>query len=604
MMVALVAATSTSFVSCKDTNEDELYQLKNLMNDQQKELSQDITDLQNKYATIASVEAVDKKFTDLDTKVKSLDNALKGDSANLEKAKEDIENLKKEVADVRADLENSFKNLVYGVELSGVYSNMTGSINIPGFEPKMLINNYGVAGEAGSFPKSSLFKGEKLEWQANETLGAGEKEYGNYGFAGYIYANINRYYEDLPIKAKQDGGIFNFSLATTDGTDVPGLVITNTDKDGKATSDVLRWGWTRDAENNIYKFRAEFVGNNASKYAPAKIDLSKFKADVKRVWQERNSSTNKKAFGTLLADLYYNLATKDYNMDKYLLKVTWAEDSNKMAHIATSEAELVFATIKPLTFNSGGAISEKVHSTVGSANHMIEKLEPYINKIFKRVQKDLKIDKYNMNMDLFDEIKHKTVDGKTVYYVEIDKDKFNESISGGVTLGNNIEVDVTDIVNPMKDACQNMNDLLKNMKDLLNKNYGKSVTNWIEKFTNKFDQVIANHQDQILQPVLLAIDENSNVGRVSGIESLPYVATGEITLKPTTYTGEFIAPCYAKFVGCKDIDKDGFNEILRDGDLNKELKFTPDSGKLYEIVYEAVDFFGNTRQHTYYILGK
>ena len=37
---------------------------------------------------------------------------------------------------------------------------------------------------------------------------------------------------------------------------------------------------------------------------------------------------------------------------------------------------------------------------------------------------------------------------------------------------------------------------------------------------------------------------------------------------------------------------------------DQELKFTPEAGKLYEIVYEAVDFFGNTFEHTYYILGK
>jgi hypothetical protein len=291
-------------------------------------------------------------------------------------------------------------------------------------------------------------------------------------------------------------------------------------------------------------------------------------------------------------------------MDKYLLKVTWAEDSNKMAHIATSEAELVFATMQPLTFNSGGAISEKVHSTVGSANHMIEKLEPAINKIVERVNKKLNLGQYKIKKDAFEKMAIVSEGSGFDYAVAIPA---NTPICDDpylVTKNEPTYIDVTDIVKSVEGAVDQMNKLLKNVQKLLDKNYGKSVTNWIEKFTNKFDQVIANHQDQILQPVLLAIDENSNVGRVSGIESLPYVATGEITLKPTTYTGEFIAPCYAKFVGCKDIDKDGFNEILRDGDLNKELKFTPDSGKLYEIVYEAVDFFGNTRQHTYYILGK
>ena len=107
----------------------------------------------------------------------------------------------------------------------------------------------------------------------------------------------------------------------------------------------------------------------------------------------------------------------------------------------------------------------------------------------------------------------------------------------------------------------------------------------------------------MLTPTLLAINAEGTVNRVSGLKSDPYIADGEITLQPTSYTAELFAPAYAKFVGCKDIDADGFNEILYTTN-NKTLKFTPKSGTTYEIVYEAVDFFGNHFEHTYYIQGK
>ena len=596
MMVALVAATSTSFVSCKDTNEDELFQLKNQLNQDVDNLQDQIDDLGNTYAKISDVNAVKDSLNALKGRVNGIDT-------NLATAQQDIKDLQADINDFRATLEDAFKKLVYDVELSGVYNNMTGSINIPGFEPKMLINNYGVAGEAGSFPKSSLYKGEKLEWVANDVLGAGEL--GNPGFAGYIYANINRYFEDLPMKSAVDGGIFNFTIAKTDGTDVPGLIVTNTNKDGKATSDVLRWGWTRDAENNVYKFRVDYIGDDAGSYIPEKIDLSKFKADIKQVWQDRNkhSGTSKQALGRLVADLYYNLATKNYKMDKYLLKVKWAEDSTKLNHIVTSEAELVFATIKPFGFNSGEAIAEKVDNVTKSANGLIEKMEPYVDRLMNRVYSKLNLDSLYLDESVFDKIKMND-DGKYIMVIPNGTylGRTNWGSGSAVAATQDIEIDVDDLVSPMAQAFGKVNDAIDNIKSMLGRINGKNIGDFLEKFTNKFDKLIRNNADQMLQPVLLAIDKNNNVNRVSGIPSAPYEAEGEVRLEATTYTAELFAPAYAKFVGCKDITAPGFNEIITSN--MEELKFTPEKGKLYEIVYEAVDYSGVTREHTYYILGK
>ena len=599
MMVALIAATSASFVSCKDTNEDELFQLKNQLNQDVDNLQDQIDDLGNTYAKISDVNAVKDSLNALKGRVNGIDT-------NLATAQQDIKDLQADINDFRATLEDAFKKLVYDVELSGVYNNMTGSINIPGFEPKMLINNYGVAGEAGSFPKSSLYKGEKLEWVANDVLGAGEL--GNPGFAGYIYANINRYFEDLPMKSAVDGGIFNFTIAKTDGTDVPGLIVTNTNKDGKATSDVLRWGWTRDAENNVYKFRVDYIGDDAGSYIPEKIDLSKFKADIKQVWQDRNkhSGTSKQALGRLVADLYYNLATKNYKMDKYLLKVKWAEDSTKLNHIVTSEAELVFATIKPLSFKSGDALAEKVNSITKSTNRLIEKMEPVVDRIMNRVQSQLKLDNLYLDETAFDKIKMND-DGK--YIMEIPAgtylgETYNYTTRrwDGYTSSTRIEINIDDLVTPMVGSFGKINDFIDNVKSMIGRINGKNVTDFLEKFTNKFDKLFKDNADQMLQPVLLAIDKDGNVNRISGIKAYPYEASGEITLDATTYTAELFAPAYAKFVGCKDITAPGFNEIITSN--MEELKFTPEKGKLYEIVYEAVDYSGVTREHTYYILGK
>ena len=606
MMVALVAATSTSFVSCKDTNEDVKI-----------EQAAEIAQLKGRLTTL------ENKYGDLDSRISAL-------SARVDNHADAIETLQKEVDNLEIWLLETFSKLVTSVEISGTYNNMTGSINIPGFEPKMLISNYGEATKKGSFPKSAKdFGVEPIEWAQNEVLGEGEE---NPGFAGYIYATINRYIDSVPMLSKEDDGFFTFSLVNTAGVEVPGLIVENVDAEGDPTDDVLQWGWTRADDNNIYKFGVAYNGADAKGFTPAKIDLSKLKADLKQVWRDRNrqSGTSKQALGHLVADLYYNYATKDTNMAKYALKVAWTDneteadefdldddyefdeetetivskedksDMEGVAHKTTSEAELVFATIKPLSFESGNALGEKVNSTTKSVNNVIDKLEPYIDRILNRVKSQINLK--NLDESLFDNIK---TNAAGEYIIVIPSGTSLNDVAGTVT-DHDVEIVIDDIVAPMANAFINVNDMIDSFKSIIAKVNGTNIGNWVEKFTNKANKLFQNHADQILRPCLLVIDKDGNVNRVSGLKEAPYTVAGEVTLKPTTYTAELMAPAYAKFVGCKDITAAGFNEIIKCGSATKayELKFTPEKGKLYEIVYEAVDFFGNTYEHTYYIQGK
>ena len=617
MMVALVAATSTSFVSCKDTNEDVRIEQDAKIEALERDLALldlEVDALDTKYGGICSTldSKIDGVKSDLTTAINAVSNKAAADSIR-------IDNLKDEVNQLTLWLTETFAKLVTNVEISGTYNNMLGSVNIPGFEPKMLINNYGIAAVDGSFPKSDLYKGEKIEWVANDVLGAGSGEGATPGFAGYIYANVNRYI-DMPLKTKdQDSeSIFKVTLANTAGEDVKDLMIVNMDETGAATTDVLQWGWTRADENNIFKFGVAYIGDEPASFTPAKIDLSKFKADLKAIWHDRNkqSGTSKQALGHLVADLYYNLATKDTNMKKYMLKFAWKDntayaydkdgetiiESNEEAglqHIATSEAELVFATIKPLGFNSGEAIAEKVDGITKSANNTIEKLEPYINKIFNKIKKQINVDNYRLDESIFDDPTKFHKNAQDEYVITIPQ---ADLVAKGVPATGNIDVNINEIVLSMEQAYGKLNGALDDIKNLLAKLNGQNVTNWVEKFTNKFDKLIKNNADQMLQPVLLAIDKNGNVNRVSGIKAAPYEAEGEVRLEATTYTAELFAPAYVKFVGCKDITADGFNELIFSN--SKVLKFTPEKGKLYEIVYEAADYSGNIKSYTYYIQGK
>ena len=627
MMVALVAATSTSFVSCKDTNEDVRI-----------EQSAEIAQLKGQLQTL------ENKYGDMDGRISALSQRVDDEVERLDGRIDDVEldldGLQEEVDQLENWLNETFAKLVTSVSISGTYTNMTGSINVPGFEPKMLINNYGVAEKQGTFPENKdliMIDAQKdgFEWAANQVIGASPFDETTPGAAGYIYATINRYIDSVPLLSKLNDGFFTFSLVNTAGEAIPGVLIENMDEDGNPTTDVLKWGWTR-ADNNIYKLGVVFSGDPTAKgLQPAKIDLSKIKDDLKALYQNRKSSTDaKKSLGHLAADLYYNIATRDTNLPKYALKIGWSDftvnevdeegnitDSEALLHhMSSSEAELLFATIKPLSFESGDVLKKGAEAVTNSVNNIIDKSEKHIDEILYRIQGKLAEQGININNYYLPELIFNGIrqDAAGNYILRITGAQLNQALS--TTNSKDIDININKVVTPEELAYIKNNDNVDAIKALLGKVNGKNIGDWMEKFTNKASSIFQNNAGQLLQPVLLAIDKDGNVNRVSGIKNAPYEVNGEVTLEPTTYTAELFAPAYAKFVAVKSIEggdemdvasvnagaapenAEGFGEIIAVND--KDIKFTPKAGTTYEIVYEAVDFFGKTYNHSYYIKGK
>ena len=617
MMVALVAATSTSFVSCKDTNEDVRVE----MNQANKNLLEQLEALNTKYGK--EIPAINDSITSLKTQVK---NHAK-----------DIATLQKEIDELEYWIEEAFSKLVFNVNIAGTYNNMVGEFDLPGVSPMMLISNYGEAQIGGKFPKNAdlLKKGyHQIEWAQNDKFGESD-EYP--GVAGFLYAGINRYFDDMPMldtkasfkeEDKEVKGIFKFDLVTTGGNIAEGVQIVNIDPLGGPTKDDLYWGWTR-SDNNVYKFGVTYNGSKAKDLEPTRLSLSQLKDDLKAAWRNRNTADKKKSVGRLFADVYYNYLTQNTNLKKYALRISWedatalqnsdnehdeytANENDKdgdiikvgetttekkgLKHMASSDFDIMFACIKPFGFDPGSAesLSETVHGNVGKVNNLIEKSEKLWNKIFDRIKAQLP--------------EFKNFNGATVatntegkYIITIPKADLATATGIALADAKDLVVDVDDIVRPLNLTIDQVNDMMAQARAMKEKLKGSSVTNFLEKFTNKFDNVIKNNAEQLLTPVLL-VRQGNEVGRVSGLKSDPTEVSGEVILEPTSYTAEFIAPAYMKFVGCKDITADGFNEII--GINYEDLKFTPEAGKTYEIVYEAVDFLGHTFEHPYYIKGK
>ena len=114
------------------------------------------------------------------------------------------------------------------------------------------------------------------------------------------------------------------------------------------------------------------------------------------------------------------------------------------------------------------------------------------------------------------------------------------------------------------------------------------------------------------------------MNRVSGIKGAPLYVKADgtpVILKATSYTLETFAPIMAKFVTITEVDGKAISASeaealsLKDNNFVAKLghvaysyidqyAFVPEKGKEYTILYEAVDYFGNTTSKYYFIKGE
>ena len=134
-------------------------------------------------------------------------------------------------------------------------------------------------------------------------------------------------------------------------------------------------------------------------------------------------------------------------------------------------------------------------------------------------------------------------------------------------------------------------------------NPNSDVTKAINKFWDKFNSLVQkalNNVNYALQPCLL-VREGNKFSRANN-----HTYSGEITLIPTSRTTEIFAPAYKKYVKvtCDGavVEGDLLNKVIDGTVLEIPLKL--ESGKKYEIEYQAVDYTGVTRVNNYTIYGK
>jgi hypothetical protein len=138
----------------------------------------------------------------------------------------------------------------------------------------------------------------------------------------------------------------------------------------------------------------------------------------------------------------------------------------------------------------------------------------------------------------------------------------------------------------------------------------KQIWRWLNKFNKETNKWLENI-NWALQPTLF-VNCNDEISR-PGVHDYAVYDAGEITLIPSSWTVELLAPAYKKYVVVTSVDG---KEVTPDDPVNagllgkvipgsvNQIPLTIEAGKTYSIQYSALDYEGNTRTLNYYIKGK
>ncbi|MBE6267226.1 MAG: hypothetical protein E7102_12310 [Prevotella ruminicola] len=649
LMVALLAATSTSFVSCKDNDEDVktdlTAQLQKLNGDYQAAdalLNSAIqAQLANKadnsaleafkqavadgYVTKAEFEPFKTKVTD---DIADIYSKL-SDTTNPASVASRLAALDTDVQGIQADLttinnrlkaiEDALKNFITSVNVNATSTGILENSKLfPGINMQFLGAVYGEADKAGEFPstdageyvaghgvvltEAEIAEAKTIDWNAKDILPKAEN---GKSAAGTVYFTVNP---------------SNITL----GEGVKLSLINSQDKEGylslgaaKESGKVLSWG-TR-AENGVKLFEAPaYINLDAEGVAvvdPTEmINFTAIADDLKDMINaakgiQKNASSVKSTGKEIIkstANIVANVVkAKVPSLPAVALKAQWEDFVGTRSVI--SDYSIAATAVKPLSLRFGKGLGtlptislDRIDNFVAKiADEIKSKFPDFTNYVVDNITIN-NVSQYvsiNVQMnptgtgsaDVYDENGNKI--GTTTVTINV---PINEAF------GTWVNVDLSQIEAQINKNFVNMvNNMLGEMTNLTNEigkytdrgtNATDKATDYLEDFINR---VILKLNDdgltRVLEPILL-IQGDKGVSRFS---ANTVFNAGEYKVLPTTVTNEFIAPLYKKYVA---VLKDGkivkaWNLTRGDADANG---FTYDFAQgNYTVVYAGLDFFGN-----------
>ena len=533
LMVALIGATASSFVSCKDTDDDLRTDFESALADQNSKLKDRIDSL--------------------------------------------TENAKYTITGVTVNATST--------------SILQNSKLFPGFNAQFLGATYGKAAYAFSFPTVDGAKVGKIEFGANDLIY--NKENTIFFTVNPTSVDLPWMVQNKNLKlALIDSKNNSYFSMGTPATAAEALRWGTRSTDGTTTlwqskitlDDATLQGLGAFEAGNIVNAQvvAEHIKAAINEAKTVNRTSASVKAATKNVVTEAAS---------LIAENLQALVKEATKQQKALaLKAQW-DDKYVGTRAEVSDYSIAAAGFKPIDFYYGQNNLTGVTFTFDRLNDAIAKIIKNIKAQFPAKMGNVTI---TVSYDATGKFKITGVptgatyneSSKTITLETADQD-LSQAINDVIKAIND-GIDVTTINNMIADV-NKLIDSANNTADRA-ENWSNRVTNFLNDLVSRILTKVENEGLYvILQPVLLD-DTQTGIRRVAAGSTLK---AGAHTFIPTTLTSELLAPAYAKYVAVKQngaIVEDQIKVKGQEGFNAFEFNLTAGDAT---IIYQAVDFYGN-----------
>ena len=615
LMVALVGATSTSFVSCKDTSEDVKTDLMAQVNAVKANLE-------------PRVEQAEKDIDALETRMTTAENDIDALEGRMDDAEKDIKYLKTSVAGVRDTLktlvahadsidkvtkrlegrmdnvESSINKIVYALKnmVTSVTVNATSTSILensklfPGLNVQFLGSAMGKATTTGKFPSTTTLEGhgtaleaadfagvEQYSWSNGEILPKADEET-ELADAGSIWFTLNPSNVDV-------ANLKDLKLVDSQGNE---SFVTINKSTAALDTTVLTWSVTR-AESPVKLWKAQ-AGINLEATDLATIETTKiidFKSiatdvksmlkDLKATAKTANSSNYEEVTKTAAKGVLTNsaqivasvLKAKLPSLPALALKAEW-EDTVGVRNVL-SDYSIAATAYKPLSFDFGKDLIEGKTISLDKADKAAAKIiDNVMNKINRAGVKIQSIPEISFE-DAYDSGNLKNYitigwDGANITGITVVNDKptgatafdmanFNVGhVAYAATYYSEFDLtnDIKSVTNEIPVA--ELNALIAEAKQALidikaladrTKTFEARVTDFLE---NEINRVITKVSTDGLTRLLepIILFQAGDDYAVTRFVDGAAIPAGKITLVPTTMTNEILAPAFKKYVAVKN----------------------------------------------------
>lgn len=568
----------------------------------------EINNLRNNFANyVEKSYLIDNYYTKAE-----VDNAIKNASTALEGQ---ISALETRLTTQLNSLFNAMANEVTGVILNRFYSPILGSYkDMMGTEARFLGAYYGYAEDNAFIGNEDIKKEDLLLDDAKD----------NAGSIGVYINPANKNFEGLKFKIVDSQGNVTPFIATA----------TKNDK-------VEHYGYTRaDAENttpNYYLLKISVDPNRLDEVKTwTSADVESLKGVAKNILnklKDRNNNLNLTEIANTLYKTFNNRLT-EYHL---ALERNLTDGTNNSLNVTIADKDFAATVIKPLSYKflSGGINYDiKDIPTLESKGLYIDTSSlkwtdlNHIADINQTVEVDvpdastMTIDDKKVKINASGELEwvdpnHKTniEDLKGVKVTvnniafEAGAVKYNttkQAVTVTVSMKefNNIIDQVNSQVGNMLGTVENLANKVNKFESTIDGNFINRVNNYIHKCNYWLDNA-----NKFLQPAMFATDGNNWV-------KLPTIASGatyvkmtngkaNVLLLPTSYTLEYLAPAYKKYITVKDpsgatVTGENIGKVIS-GNIHK-AGFTATKEGVYTITYDAVDYTGGkAKTKTFFI---